>query len=424
MRTSFAWLISAGSNSLNIAFGIATGVLVARLMGPEGRGELAEVLYWAGLIASLGICALPAAVTNRIARGDATDQTSVSALLLAFLLAGGSVIVGIFFVLLFASENLAALTALYVALFVPVNFAGLVMLGIDHGHQRFVRYNILRLMPQGIYLLGAVALWVAGSLTLSGLLMALWLGSTLVALIRLSASWRDLGLTPSNLEIRSLACKGLSYHTNALAGIAFQNADRLILIVLFTHVDLGFYAVALTLSAAGLGIVSTATATVLFPKLSGAKAPEVQRAQARNALGATFLLSLGINGAMALAAPLILPLLFGPTFAPAVPLAIVLCLAQVPASMAQLSIVALRAVDDWRAGPYSQLLALAIFLPAAFALGSQFDTLGVALALIGAHLGAVVLLMFRLRASFDLQFSAFLLPEAAWMRMQFCRLRN
>ena len=43
---------------------IATGLLAARLLLPEGRGELAEILLWAGLIVEFGILGLSDEVRN------------------------------------------------------------------------------------------------------------------------------------------------------------------------------------------------------------------------------------------------------------------------------------------------------------------------------------------------------------------------
>ena len=48
---------------------VATGLLAARLLLAEGRGELAALMLWPGLVAELGCLALSDAMLYRLASG-------------------------------------------------------------------------------------------------------------------------------------------------------------------------------------------------------------------------------------------------------------------------------------------------------------------------------------------------------------------
>jgi O-antigen/teichoic acid export membrane protein len=409
-----AWSWSAATSVVNLGLGIATGVLVARILGPEVRGELAEAQFWAGAIAGLGICSLPSAASYFVARNERVHTMAASALALAVILALVSVAIGAVVVEEAADPAVRTWTLLYLAFFVPANFVGLTLMAIDHGNQNFTRYNIFRTLPQIIYLALMLLLWWQGEMNVPMLLAALWLGSFAVCAARFGSVGRAVLGLPHLDQMWLLFRTGISHHTTAFAGVLFQNADRLICLAYFTHADLGRYAVALTLSGAGLGIVSSATSIVIFPKLAAASGT-AQRQLARNALSASFLLALASNAVLALLAPVTLPLLFGTAFADAVPVAMLLCLAQIPASFVQVSTIALRAMGDWRAGPYAQLLALAVFAPLAILLVPRLGLDSIAVSLIFSQTAAAALLLRRLQQSFDLSFAECLMPERTWM---------
>src|SRR5581483_6388117 len=76
---------------------------------------------------------------------------------------------------------------------------------------------------------------------------------------------------PQRNQVLMLLKTGIQYHATAFAGILLQTADRLICVTFFSPADLGKYAVALTISGAGLSIISSATSIVLFPKLAASQ---------------------------------------------------------------------------------------------------------------------------------------------------------
>lgn len=415
MKSLPAWSWSVATNVVNLGFGVGTGVLVARLLGPESRGELAEVQFWAGAIAGIGICSLPSALSFFIARKQDQASMAGNALASAALLASLSLLCGLILVDLVVDAGLRNLQMLYLIFFLPANFFALTLVAIDHGRQDFTRYNTFRLLPQATYFGGVIVLWQQSTLNIPALLATSWLGTFLICMGR----WRlvrENGITSPKLrEMARLLRTGLEFHATAFAGILFQNADRVICVTYFTHADLGQYAVALTLSGAGLGIVSSATSIVLFPKLAAAHGLVVRRHLIRNALGASCVVALITNACIALIVPILLPHLFGWEYTEAVPIAILLCIAQIPASFVQTAIVALRALDDWRAGPYAQLLALAVFAPAAGAFVPRLGMSGIAVSLMLSQVVAAALLLRRLQTCVGLSSLQCLTPEFSWV---------
>lgn len=50
-----AWAGTFATNVLILLIGLATGILFPRLLGPEGRGALATVIFWPALCTSIGL---------------------------------------------------------------------------------------------------------------------------------------------------------------------------------------------------------------------------------------------------------------------------------------------------------------------------------------------------------------------------------
>lgn len=415
MKSLPAWSGSVATNVINLGFGIATGVLAARLLGPESRGELAEIQFWASAIAGMGICSLPSALSFFIARRQ--DQASMvgSALASAAALALLSLLCGLILVDFAADPRLRNLQMLYLIFFLPANFIALTLVAIDHGRQDFARYNTFRLLPQATYLAGIILLWHQSALNVPMLLAASWLGTFLICIGRWRLVRRNGVCVPRLHEMAALLRTGLEFHTTAFAGILFQNADRVICITYFSHADLGRYAVALTLSGAGLGIVSSATSIVLFPKLAATQSFAMRRYFVRNALGASCVVTLMTNACIALVIPVMLPFLFGHEYDEAIPVAILLCIAQIPTCFVQTATVALRALDDWRAGPYAQLSALVVFVPAAAVLVPRFGLNGIAASLMFSQTAATALLLRRLQVCVGLSAVQCVTPELRWI---------
>src|SRR5690348_8386651 len=55
-------LVTGGTNIVLAAMGMATGVVAARLLGPEGRGQLVAIQTWPFFIASIAMLGTPEAL--------------------------------------------------------------------------------------------------------------------------------------------------------------------------------------------------------------------------------------------------------------------------------------------------------------------------------------------------------------------------
>jgi O-antigen/teichoic acid export membrane protein len=399
-----AWFGTVAANVLILLCGLATGILAARLLAPEGRGALATVLFWPSLLTSVGLLSLPAALVYR--RGTpGVHRPVIASTAICLCLAIALVCVALGYAILPAAvseSNLLALTRIYLLAFVPFTFLALTLLAIDQSDLRFHRYNVFRLIPSGVYLIGLLALWGTGAISVEAAVWATWMGTFLTAVIRLYFARDELRARPSMTEARALAVNAMRFHGGTIFSLLLSQADRLAVIVFWDARTVGFYVVAFTFASAGLGAISMAFRDLLFPRLSAIRNAEEQKRLMGQTLRYATLLLIPCAGFVAVLSPWLLPLLFGKAFAGAIGLCLLLVLAYLPAALRDIVSNGLRGMGEWRACIFGEAIALGMFALAVWPLASFYGVLGVPIALLIANCISILYLFVLLRHRFEL----------------------
>ena len=404
IKHSTVWLGTLASNAAILLCGLATGVLSARLLAPDGRGALAAVLFWPHVITSLGSFSLPAAMIFRRGRPDA-DRAAVAAtgVWLALGLSALGAAVGCLALPFVLRDSPSALLAqLYLLAFVPFNFLALALLALDQGDMRFARYNLVRLLPSGVYLVGLLVLYALEAVSVAAFVWASWLGTALTALVRLYYSRDVLRTRPCLAEARRLIAFGARLHGAALLAVVLAGADRFVVITFWDDASLGLYVVALTLATAGLNVVTGAFAVLLLPRLAQARDLAAQRLIMGETLRYVSLLLTAGTVILLVLCPWLLPFLFGDAYAGAIGPCLVLLVAYLPMALRQVIVHGLSGTGDWRPRILAQGLALATFAALAWPLAGMLGLLGIPTALLVANGLALAYLLVFLRRRLDL----------------------
>lgn len=410
-----AWFGTVVTNAAIVASGIATGILTARLLGPEDRGLLAAVFFWPQTIAALATLSLGEALIARWSRNPVGSERLVaSACLAALAIALAAIVPGALLLPLVLGPERSQAVALaqsYLAAYLPMASLATVLLARDQAEQRFARLNLLRLGPSWIYLVGIAILWAADAIGVATLLWATWLGSALTVAIRVCLAGRALFARPSAAELCALLSLGARFHAGAVLALLTSQIDRMLLFRLFDDATAGHYVVAATFASSGLAVVTSAVTFVLQPAL--ANEPDAGRARALLMVGlrrTTLFLYVGVAASIAVT-PWLLPFLFGRAFADSVPLAVLLLLAVIPLTLRQTIVRCLRAFGEARVGVTSELATLAGFFlacPVLLALG--FGAAGLAAATIVSHAAGVAVAGLHLRARHTIRIRDWLVP--------------
>jgi O-antigen/teichoic acid export membrane protein len=311
---SLTFASQASIGSLN--FGAA--VVVARALGPNGRGSVAVALAIVVGLVQLGSLGITAASPSLTARdGSLAGPLATAAVYVAIAL--GGLLAGLLLALgALGSPLLAGLTWTQlgvIAVAVPLALASLFLQSILLGQGRAVAYNAVQLAFALLSVAALTAVAVAGGLSLT-LALVLLLGQyplSAVASLGLLASSRPLRSLPGRELWRTLLGFGLRAYAGTVLSFLVIRLDLLLVNAYRGPRQAGFYSVA----------VAIAQAMYLLPAAIGVNIlPRVARGSPAAATAAVFrIVALVYGGLCVLAAALTEPavhLAFGHRFAPSV----------------------------------------------------------------------------------------------------------
>ncbi len=365
-RTVHAWLGTFATSGIMLVCNIATGVLAARLLLPEGRGALAAVLFWPQIAADVGLINLNTAVAQQASRHpNKAKAIATTAVYIAIVLAIITVTVAYVAIpYLIGSERSqwTTVTQIYLIAFIPLNFVGAIFVAIRHAEQNFLQFNSIRLIPTLVYFIGMVILWLTNQVAIEIILLCNWLGTASVTLIVMLQMRSLLWRRPSWAEAKSLLSMASRFKLSSIIVMLAREGDRIVITSLLSNTSIGLYAVAFTVATSGLKILTSSFQGILFPKIARQADIEHQRHLFGRGLRYSMMLGVGFSlGFMALI-PLCVPFLFGQEFSSAIAPSILLLVAYNPKVLSDIIIHGLYGLDHPRSITISSAIASAAFL--------------------------------------------------------------
>jgi enterobacterial common antigen flippase len=251
-----------GFDALMLVTNLATGIIVARALGPDGRGEIAALLLIVQLAGWLFALGCTEAIAYRQARrpdeGDRLLGTWLAVMvpLAVLAVATGEALLST----LLAAQTDAVLDAarLYLLLVVPVLLQA-VLNGLLLGNQDFLFYNLVRLLSPLSIAAAYVVLWVTDSLTVEAALVVNAAATLLALAVSTGRAVSRVGVgRPDRRILRETGWYGARAHGGSLAGLVNARLDLLIIPAILSATSVGLYSVATNVA----GIIGTLTGTV------------------------------------------------------------------------------------------------------------------------------------------------------------------
>jgi O-antigen/teichoic acid export membrane protein len=299
-----------------IVVGGLTTIVVARALGPQGRGAYAVLVTVSTTAVILGNLSIDAShtslwsqdrirnvasiVTNSLLFGLVVGTLSAAATALAVVMLGATVVpVPSYGVLALA---LAA---------IPCSMTSLYLNNVLTLRGRIETVNWGGLL--GVCVPGAalVLLAAAGRLTL-GWVVALWTVSTALPLATLIPATRPRLRDYDRVLVRRALGMGLRYHIGSTSLFLLLRADILILNALTSTVAVGLYAVAVSLVEL-TRVAADSIAQVILSHQMGGDGDSAAALTAR-ITRLNLLLAFGSVGLMCATAPFLIPFVYGPAF--------------------------------------------------------------------------------------------------------------
>lgn len=417
-RTSLlhSWLETVGTSAAIQGLGLLTGVLTARLLGPDERGLLAAAMFWPGLIASLAFLSVGEAVVYRRTQTQLScSQFMATAAALSMLLSFiATVCVVMLLPRLLGAERLAQIPLIY-SYAIPFLYLHLIastIMAVRRSEQKFRSYNALRFLNPLSYLIGIMVILLFANLEPQNFLWAALFGTAVNMLFCLWTAGRDLLAIPCFHESAKLLRQGVAFHGATVLALLSVQADRVVLMAAFGNAEIGKYVVALTLASTATVLITSSANTVLFPSIAAIAEGTAKVEQLQNSIRRTWLAVVAISLVSAVFFPPLLPLVFGEAFEDGRPLVAVLALATAPITIRQVALTCLRAFGDGRTAILVELGAIISFIVMVMPALSINQTWAVGAAFGFANAIAMVLTAFLLRSRYGIPAAAWLLPSA------------
>ena len=352
---------TAAANAALAAVGLLTGMLAARLLGAEGRGELAAAQAWPLFLATVGGFGLPDAIAYFGARAPSKARaTLATGLLLAVPFILVAVMAGAWLLprlLRGQTADVQQIGWLCLAL-VPLLTLLTAPSQALRGVGRYRAWNLLRLVTPLTWLATLIVVRGTEHANVRTLALAFIAMTALACLITHLYAWRTLA-GPA-MPDRGLVRPMLAYSAPTMAATIPQwlnlRLDQLIVIALLDARALGLYVVAVAWSSAAHPL-ATVVACNAVPALAGATDT---RQRARVVYRAGIAAAIGTSVLLLAATPTLLPLIFGVEFRAAIPVALVMALAGGVEAINAVGAECLRGVGRPRAVLVAECVGLAV----------------------------------------------------------------
>jgi O-antigen/teichoic acid export membrane protein len=411
----------AVTNVVMLLVGLTTGVLTARLLGAEGRGELGALLVWPQFLGYAFAFALPGAVLYH-AKSDPEHRAELAGVALLLSAGAGCLAWAIGaaampWLLPSASRETVA-TARWLAAFAPFGTVSTVLVALLQVAENFKLYNRVRYLPQVLTLAALVALTAWPGVSPRALALVYLLPG--VPAFGWMLWWVVRTLRPSLRGAPLFARRLLSYSARAYGGEAastlLAQVDKIMLVSLLAPAAYGVYVVVFNFSRL-LTMLPTAIAPVLLPRNAGRTATEVTASTGRALSVATPVAVLG-TVALALGGDLALRILYGAEFASGY---LSLCVLAAEAAIAGIAYLLLQpylALNRPGVITIVQIVSVVVLGAAIWALAPRFGLEGAALAVLLATLVRTFATYFAYRKTLAV------MPPRLWPDAGFAYLRK
>jgi O-antigen/teichoic acid export membrane protein len=400
------------------------GVLLARSLGPEDRGELAAVILWPTLMTTIGSLGLAQAATYHAAQARRLGALVGSTLAIVSVVSLALVAIGwaILPIVLGGHESSVVHDGqLFLTAYIPSLLLSMSMMAILNGSHRFAWFQALRLIQIGVIVLGVGLLVIADDLTVASgaaVYVAAYVASSLVSVaVVLRTVWGHLSFRRES--VRGLLDFGLKSQLSTSMWTLNERADQLVISAFFSATSLGLYVVAVTLTSLTT-LVGFSFGLVALPMIARLEAlPERQRL-ARLIVTATLLVATAVSIPIFLAEPTLIRILFGEEFADAAGVGRVLLVAGIVFALNRVLEALLQAVGRPLESSIGEGLALAVTAGGLAVLLPTLGIMGAGVTSLLAYSASSAFMVRRAASALEVPTLSLLKPERGMLR----RLRS
>lgn len=380
-------------NAFVVLLGFVSAPILARALGPEGRGDLAAILLPVTLAPIVFGLGLGTYVTRQVARGQSAGvlMGSVGPLVLALGIVAA--LLGPIVAELFAGGRDVVYTYILVGfLLMPVALLILLLLSFANGLERWSVVVMARIVAAVVSTIAIVVLYVLGALTVASTAIVM-LATGVIAGIPALWVTGEIGRLRFRFKVaRESLWFGLRAWAGGIGSVANVRLDQLLMVRLVEPRELGLYVVAFTISGFFVNPVVGALTPAMLPRFAAGDAALIARVLRTTLAGIAL-----VSALIALAAPLIIHVLFGADFADALPMTWLLLVAAVPMAGVTVLSTALTSSGYPGFGAAAEFVMLLVTVPCLLLTLSTYGAIAAAVVTIAAYAAGFAWLLFGAR---------------------------
>jgi O-antigen/teichoic acid export membrane protein len=405
---------------------ILSGIMLARILLVEGRGELAAATLWPTVIAALGTLAMHESITYHLSRRTAPGNTILYSAFAAVaglsLVAAAAAFIAIDLALAgYRSDVVTA--ARYCIAFIPLNYIGLCLVGMFQGAMRLDDWNFLRAFVHVAYTALIGIFYLAEWGTPGGMVIAMLLANALLIVVAMARAAPLGWLRPTRpAAVRELAGFGLRAHAGSVVQALSERVDQMFISVMIGGAGLGLYVVGVTVARL-VSVPAATLSSLALTKIANGASPEDRQALFALYLRVTFALVLVAMVLVIGFAGLILSVFFGTAFAEAKPIAMVLAVAMFLLGLKLVLSAGFKGLGRPLVPARGELAGLLCSVVSLASLMPLYGLFGAALAAVIAQAGGLVCMMIDGRRDIGSGWVDVLRPRAEDVRMIVGQLR-
>jgi O-antigen/teichoic acid export membrane protein len=412
---------SLAATALIQLLGIVTGVLLARELGPSGRGALAAVVLWPTMLWTVGNLGVIDSVTFYSVRDpERRPAIAWTSLALAAAQSLALIVIGLVLVplVLARQEETVVRDCLIFLASIPTSLVTLYFSSLLNGAHRFVAFNVLRSTVFLGNTVGLVALAIASHLTVTSAMLA-YLASQAITVVVGTILVMPYLERPRHPH-RELAGKLLSYgwrsQLSTISNLLNERLDQLVISIVFAPASLGLYVVAWTMTALP-GMIGYSVAFAALPAVAQAENSRDRVRSAREYVSLTFAITALVAVPLILVAPDVLRIAFGEDFVAATDLSRILLASSIALGTGRVLAAVLKGVNRPLDAGIAEGFGLAVTGAGLAALLPTVGLTGAAITSLAAYSVTCLVALHRANRALDVTGIQLLLPRRRGRRV-------
>lgn len=300
---------------LATSLALISAPIVARAIGPEGRGETAAAIalfYIVPIVLALGV---PLEVRRLAATTDGRSALRTARIYCVAAVLVSSAIALIFFFTLFGEFSSAAryFATLGIVLS-PLTMSWMCDNSVLVAHRQYRGVLLLQVSSPALYVILVCCFWISGTASTGLVLLAHIVGN--IATFVLALSLTKTSVRGNYYRFRSLMSSSIRFAGSSIAEAASNRADQILILPLAGAFQAGIYSVATTVSAVPIAF-GQALGAAYFPSVAQTPVHERENIRAE-AVRSAFSIMVMCIPIVLVGAAIGIPIVFGSEFTPSI----------------------------------------------------------------------------------------------------------